>query len=464
MSNIFRAYDVRGVYPDELNEEIAEKIAGATAKFLSAHSASLGQAKKIVVGEDARVSSPTLIKAVLSGITKVGCDIYYIGQSTTPLFYFTVNNLDVDGGIMVTASHNPPQYNGLKIVGEGSRPISGETGLLDIKSISESNIIPHFFENKGHLCGVEGVSLDSKYVEFLLNESKNIPDSVKELKIVIDASNGMTPLVLNELLPKMGLNVSRLYFEIDGTFPNHLSDTSREENLRDLKDKVLVEKADVGIAFDGDGDRMAVVDERGNFVRADMVVGLIYKYFYDGDKVVHDSRFSKAVKELLGTNGIATRTGHSFAKTAMKQNDASFGGELSGHFFFKEMNYADAAILAMLRLVEILTKENKPISQLVTPFKKYFNSGEINIPLPITNQYEYTNLQTNILENLKNKYSDGKQSFLDGITVDYPDWWFNARFSNTEPFIRIVVEADTEKLIQEKVDELKSVIITPSSL
>ena len=459
MSNIFRAYDIRGIYPDELNEETASRIAGATVKFLQAHSTSSGQAKKIVIGEDARVSSPALTKAVLEGATKAGCDVIHIGQCTTPLFYFSVNNLDVDGGIMVTASHNPPEYNGLKIVGEKSRPISEDTGLKEIeKLILDTRTCTDLKQTDTDSGTIKELSLKNEYIEFLFNESKNIPDSVKELKIVVDASNGMTPLVLNDFLPKTKLNISPLYFDIDGTFPNHLSDTSREENMKDLKNKVLSEKADVGIAFDGDGDRMAVVDEKGNVVRADMIAALIYGHFYKGERVVYDSRFSRSVKDFFGMNGVISRTGHSFSKREMKQNDASFGGELSGHFFFKEMNYADAAILAMLRLVEILTKENKPISQLVTPFKKYFNSGEINIPLPITNQHEYTNLQINILENLKNKYSDGKQSFLDGITVNYPSWWFNARFSNTESLVRVVVEADSKEFMESKKEELISEI------
>ncbi|MBI2674516.1 MAG: phosphomannomutase/phosphoglucomutase [Candidatus Yanofskybacteria bacterium] len=471
MSNIFRAYDVRGVYPDELNEEIAGKIAAAAVKFLNA--------KKLVVGEDARISSPTIRDKVLRGIVAAGCDVHYIGRCTTPLFYFSVNNLDVDGGIMITASHNPPEYNGLKIVGKKSKPISGDSGLKEIEKLIEIKPIkprgPLAFTGK--LSGlrksiglakslIKEISLNKEYVDFLLSESKDIPDNGKDLKIVIDASNGMTPLVLNELLPRTKLNVSPLYFQIDGTFPNHLSDTSREENLKDLKDKVIAEKTDVGIAFDGDGDRMAVVDEKGNIVRADIVAGLIYKHFYDGDRVVYDSRFSRAVRDIFGASGIATRTGHSFGKTAMKQNDAAFGGELSGHFFFKEMLYADAAILAMLRLVEMLATENKPLSQLVAPLLIYANSGEINIPLPITNQYEYTNLQIKILEMLKNKYRDGKQSFLDGITVEYwdPDapvgtgWWFNVRFSNTEPIVRVVVEADTQELMEEKVKEITQLL------
>lgn len=437
MSKIFRAYDVRGIYPDELNEEIAEKIAGATVKFL--------QAKKMVIGEDARISSPALREAVLNGARKVGCDIYYIGQCTTPLFYFSVNKLGADGGIMITASHNPPQYNGLKIVGKGSASISIDTGLLDIKSISEAR--EEEFNPNGK---IENVSLKDKYIEFLLSESKNISSKAGDLKIMIDASNGMTPLVLNDLLLKTKLNVSSLYFEIDGTFPNHLSDTSREENLTDLKNKVLSEKADIGIAFDGDGDRMAVVDENGVVVRADMVTALLFSYFYKEGKVAYDSRFSRAIKDVFGTNGVVSKTGHSFVKTTMRQNDCSFGGELSGHFFFKEMNYADSAILAMLRLVEIMAKENKPLSQLVASFLIYANSGEINI--------EFNGDKEGLLNTLKQKYADGKISELDGISADYPNWWFNARFSNTEPLVRIVVEADTKELMESKKEELISEI------
>src|SRR3989338_3366721 len=443
MSNIFRAYDVRGVYPQELNEEIAGRIAEATAKFLNTHSASSGQAKKIVVGEDARVSSPALRKAVLDGITKVGCDVIYIGQCTTPLFYFSVNKLNADGGIMVTASHNPPEYNGLKIVGKGSIPISVDTGLLEIKKISEGDSV-----KEGSLGSIKDVLLKNEYINFLLNESKSIFDKARDLKIVIDASNGMTPLVLSELLPKMGLNVSPLYFEIDGTFHNHLSDTSREENLKDLKSKVIAEKADVGIAFDGDGDRMAVIDENGNVVRADMITALLYEYFYKGKKIAYDSRFSKAVKNILGDNSVISKTGHSFMKTTMRENDCDFGGELSGHFFFKEIDYADSAILAMLRLVEMLAKENKPISQLVAPFIKYANSGEINI--------RFEGDKKGLINTLKKKYSNGKISELDGITVEYPDGWFNVRFSNTEPIVRVVVEANTKELMKSKKDELVS--------
>ena len=444
MSDIFKAYDVRGIYPEEINAGTVKQIGNATVSFL--------KAKTMVVGEDARLSSPELGQAAISGITSAGCDVYDIGQCTTPLFYFSVNKLGADGGIMVTASHNPPEYNGLKIVGEKSRPISMDTGLLEIKKLSSLEI----YGNKNG--GVKETSLKEEYVDFLLNESKNISDKAKELKIVIDASNGMTPIVLNDFLPKTKLNILPLYFDIDGTFPNHLSDTSREENLKDLKNKVISEKADIGIAFDSDGDRMAVIDERGSMVRADMVTALLFRRFYKDSRVAYDSRFSRSVKEIFGENGVASKTGHSFVKTTMRQNDCSFGGELSGHFFFKEMNYADSAILAMLRFVELLAKEDEPLSQLVAPLIIYANSGEINI--------EFRGDRKKLLDVLKEKYSDGKRSFLDGITVDMWNipppaggWWFNARFSNTEPLVRIVVEAETKKLMQEKVDELKSVVL-----
>lgn len=439
--SIFRAYDVRGIYPQELNEESASRIAMATARFLKAN--------VLVVGGDARISTPGLKQATIKGITNIGCNVIDIGQCTTPLFYFSVNQLDADGGIMVTASHNPPQYGGFKIVGKGSLSISGDNGLPDIQSLSEVE-----FEGTSSVGSITETSLKDDYVNFLFNESKNIPGRVKDLKVVIDASNGVTPIVLKDLLAQIKLNVSPLYFDIDGTFPNHLSDTSREENLKDLKNKVTSEGANMGIAFDGDGDRMAVVDERGMVIRADMITALLAGHFYKDKKIAYDFRFSRAVKDALGESGVASKTGHSFVKATMRQNDCSFGGELSGHFFFKEMNYVDSAILAMLRLVEFLAREDKPISQLVKPFMKYANSGEINIELGIMNHA----LRIKILEKLKEKYFDGKVSELDGITVDYPDWWFNVRFSNTEPVIRMVVEANSKELMEQKVSELTSLI------
>ena len=440
MSNIFRAYDVRGVYPDELNEGIAEKIAGATAKFLNA--------KKLVVGEDARVSSPVLRKAVLDGATKAGCDVHYIGRCTTPLFYFSVNKLGADGGIMVTASHNPPQYNGLKIVGPGATPIASISGLFKIRDmvneVTESSV------NKG---AVQTTSFLNEYIDFLARETKF---KHKNTKFIVDASNGMAPVVLEPLFEKLDLKPVQINFDINGSFPGHSPDISKKENLEQLKNKILETGAEVGFAFDGDADRLTVLDEKGEKLPSEFVVGLLFKAqagLFKKPKVAHDLRFSKSVRELFGKNGFPSPTGYVFVRKKMKEVDADLGGELAGHFDFKEMNYAESAVLAMLKTLGIVSSSGKRLSELVAPFKKYFNSGEVNIPID-----QNDDLKSEIMENLKNKHSDGKQNFLDGIMVEYPDWWFNVRFSNTEPIVRVVVEANTQELMERRVRETTSEI------
>ena len=440
MSNIFRAYDVRGVYPDELNEGIAEKIAGATAKFLNA--------KKLVVGEDARVSSPALRKAVFDGATKAGCDVHYIGQCTTPLFYFSVNRLGADGGIMVTASHNPPQYNGLKIVGPGATPVASISGLFKIRDmvneVTESSV------KKG---AVQTTSFLNEYIDFLARETKF---KHKNTKFIVDASNGMAPVVLEPLFEKLDLKPVQINFDINGSFPGHSPDISKKENLEQLKNKILETGAEVGFAFDGDADRLTVLDEKGEKLPSEFVVGLLFKAqagLFKKPKVAHDLRFSKSVRELFGKNGFPSPTGYVFVRKKMKEVDADLGGELAGHFDFKEMNYAESAVLAMLKTLGIVSSSGKRLSELVAPFKKYFNSGEVNIPID-----QNDDLKSEIMENLKNKHSDGKQNFLDGIMVEYPDWWFNVRFSNTEPIVRVVVEANTQELMERRVRETTSEI------
>src|SRR3989344_101659 len=381
--NIFRAYDVRGTYPEELNEEAAFKIGKAVVSFLNA--------KKIVIGEDARLSSPSLSHAVRRGVLESGCDIFYAGVSTTPLLYFTVNETNSDGGIMITVSHIPPDKNGLKIVREESIPISSNSGLQEIKEIADKNFM--FKSGEGL---IHDVNFTKKYIDFLLDKSgfqdEAERDKINKLKIVIDASNGVAPLVLDGLLKYFNFKFTPLFFEIDGSFPNHLSDISRDENLQELKWKVLKEKADIGIAFDGDGDRMAVIDNTGEIIRSEYVLSL----------------------------------------------------------FFKDMKYADSAILAMLKLLKILDNEKKPIGELIKPFQKYFYSGEINI--------EISQDHKKLFEKIRFKYADGEINELDGVTVEYKNWWFNIRASNTEPLVRLVVEAESKGLMEEKVKEITSEI------
>jgi phosphomannomutase len=443
MSNIFKAYDVRGIYPEEINKEIAFKIGCATVKFLQAKN--LNKKLNLVVGEDCRLSSPTLRGAVIDAITKAGANVTYIGPCTTPLFYFSVNKLKADGGIMVTASHNPPQYGGLKIVGFESSPIGAESGLKEIEKISQETL--ELTKESGK---VEEVSLVSDYVDFVIKNSK-IGYNLNKLKIVIDAGNGMTPLVLRPLFEKLAMKPDQLYFEIDCSFPNHSPDISRAEALVDLKKRVMDTRGDLGIAFDGDGDRIMFVDEKGEIIRAEYILALLFKEgsgFFGKPKIVYDLRVSKSIKEFIGSMGVKSRPGHSLMKQVMRENHANIGGELSGHFFFKETKYIESSVLVMLKILKIISKSQKSLSELIKPFQKYYHSGEVNMPID--------NLErgAQMIKNLKEKYRDGKIDELDGVTVEYRDWWFNLRLSNTEPIVRLVVEADTKDLMDQKVKEL----------
>ena len=454
MANVFKAYDVRGVYPDEINKELSFKIGGATVEFLKANLPA-GRQGTLVVGEDCRLSSPTMRGAVIDAATRAGAKVYYIGACTTPLFYFSVDKLKADGGTMVTASHNPPQYGGLKIVGSQSRPIGSESGLKEIEKISQGEIQPARDMGK-----VEEVNLTDDYIDFVIQKSGIRSEKLKNLRIVVDAGNGMTPLVLGPLFEKIGIKPSLLYFDVDCSFPNHSPDISKAEALADLKRKVLETRADIGIAFDGDGDRASFLDKNGNKIGAEFILALLFKSesgFFRKPKTVYDLRASKSVKELLGGAGIRSRVGHAPIKELMRKHNAVLGGELSGHFFFKEMGYAESSMLAMLKVLKIISESNKSLDELIKPFQKYFHSGEVNMPIDNNEQGKI------IIQKLKEKYKDGKVDELDGVTVEYVDWWFNLRLSNTEPIIRLVVEADTEVMMEEKRNELLKVIKNPLS-
>lgn len=446
-TSIFKAYDVRGVYPDELNGDIAYKVGFATAKFLG--DKNKGKKLKLVVGEDGRIASPALRGAVIDAFTKAGADVIYIGPCTTPLFYFSVNNFKADGGIMVTASHNPPQYGGLKIVGYESSPIGAETGLKDIENISKGEFIP-----AQEIGSVEEKNAISEYVDFLVKES-GLGSDADKIKIVIDTGNGMKPLIVNPLMERLKLSFTPMYFEIDCRFPNHSPDISKSEALSELRKKVVETKADLGVAFDGDGDRVMFVDEKGEIIGADFILALLYKSassLFHKPKTVYDIRVSRSVKELLGSKGFKSRPGHSFIKQVMKEHDAELGGELSGHLFFREMKYAESSTLAMLRVIKILHESAGSMSGLIEPFKKYFHSGETNIAVPSREE------GLRIQKMLKEKYKDGKLDETDGVTIEYPAWWFNLRLSNTEPIMRLVIEADNADLMNQKVQELMTEI------
>ena len=443
-NGIFRQYDIRGVYPEEIYADIVRRIANATGRFL--------KAEKVVVGEDARVSSPELSRAVIEGLNSAGIDVLRIGISTTPLFYFSVNNLKVDGGIMITASHGPAKYNGLKIMGMGGQAVSLDSGLKEIQTLSDSIF------SGSRRGGVENISTLDRYVDFLIKNSAVDTKKLAKIKFVADASNGTVPVVLKELCGRLGLGPILINSDIDGRFPNHSPDTSKPENLLQLKKKVAEVGAGVGFAFDGDADRLSVIDENGIKIGSDFIAGLLFESkssFFKKPKIVYDLRFSRSIKDLAGKNGRPSRTGYPFIRAKMREFEAGIGAELSGHFSFKELNYAESAVLTMLYILKALANSGKKMSELVKPFEKYFNSGEINFELQNADD------KARIFEKLKEKYKDGSLNETDGILIDYKDWWFSLRPSNTEPLMRLVVEAKTGDLMERKAAELRGFIEAP---
>ncbi len=461
MSNIFKAYDVRGVYPEEINKENAYKIGFATVKFLLAKSN--GKKLNLIIGEDCRIASPTLRGAVIDAITKAGANVSYIGLCTTPLFYFSVNQLKADGGIMVTSSHNPPQYGGLKIVGTGSSSIAQNTGLLEVQRLAEESI-----EITRSAGTVEEINLVPDYIDFVIQKSGVSPPKLKKVKLVIDAGNGMKPIVLKPLFEKLGVSYMPLYFEVDCNFPNHSPDITKEGALEGLRKKIIEQKADIGIAFDGDGDRIIFMDENGIKIDSGCIFGLLFNdksRFFSKPRTVYDLRFSRSVKELVGKSGIKSRVGYVFIKELMDTHSCDLGGELSGHFFFKETNYTESSSLVMLKILKILSENDRKISELIKPFQKYYYSGEINTELGDTSiqssNEESKKKAVTIMNRIKEEYKDGKIDELDGVTIDLWDkdkFWFNVRPSNSEPVLRLVVEAKTKELMDQKVKELTQVI------
>jgi len=436
MDSIFKDYDIRGLYPDEITEDIAFRVGNATAQHLKSNT--------LVIGHDARPSSLSLAKKLEEGIQTAGCNTINIGPVTSPLFYFSVNMLQAEGGIMVTASHNPPQYNGFKIVGKDSISIGLENGLREIEELT------HAEQYQGSQKGTgKETSLIQDYVNFLLEVSTIEGMDLGKMDIVIDAGNGMTSLILDPLLKKINVNATRMMFEVSDQ-PLRGSDVSKDENILELKRKVVEMNADCGVAFDGDGDRIAVVDNLGNRIRSDLVLALLCKEPKIPLKTVYDFRISKAVRDSL--EGTPSRVGHSHIKEMMRENNADIGVELSGHFFFREMHYSESAILAMLKLLKVLALHRQPLSELVKPWLSHWHhSGEIVLDLLGRNPNQ-------IIDSIKEAYPKESIDETDGITISSSHWWFNIRPSHTESVMRLVIEADSEEILTEKKKEISRLL------
>ena len=441
---IFKSYDIRGEYPEQLNEHTAEKIGIATVQFLKGIKADV---KNIVVARDIRLSSESLARSLMKGIIKSGVNVIDIGEVSTDTTYFAVGHYNYDAGIMVTASHNPSKYNGFKLCHEKAMPISFDTGLSTISELARQTRLPAS-EQFGKI--IEKDILND-YKKYILNFANNI----RPLKIVIDAGNGMAgkmiPIVFNGLPCK----IVPLFFKPDGTFPNHEPNPLESKNLRDLQNKVRRTRSNFGVAFDGDADRCVFVDENGQEIGCDIITAIIAKELLrqeNGATIIYDLRSSRILpEEIKKAGGIPyrERVGHSHIKATMREKNAIFGGELSGHYYFRENWFADSGIIALIEILNVLSSRNVPMSNLIAPLKRYSSTGEINFKVADKDKK---------IEQIAEHFKDGKIDYLDGITVVYKDWWFNVRKSNTEPLLRLNLEGNTELIMEQRKKQVIDII------
>ena len=442
--SVFKAYDVRGIYPSELDEDGAYRIARAyTAHF---------EPRTVALGHDMRLSSPSMAKAAAEGIADAGADVAELGLVGTEMLYHAVTELGLDGGICVTASHNPKEYTGMKIVRRGALPVGGDSGLADVRALAELKL--------GDVGERGSVSSEDVWPSFVAKVLSFVDaDAIRPLRVVIDAANGMAGVMLPpvlEMLPQ--LDVIRCYFEPDGSFPNHEPNPLLPENREFIVRKVAEEGADLGVAYDGDADRCFFVDDTGEFVPGDFATALMAKAVLaktPGEKVIYDVRASWAVPETIEQAGgvpLVNRVGHAFIKQRMRAEGAVFGGEVSAHYYFREFSQADTGVVPFLVMLELVSRGGRRLSELLRPYRdRFFLTGEINTPVADVALK---------LQELKERYTTegGRVSHLDGISFEFDDWHFNVRPSNTEPLLRLNLEALSESVMVEKRDEVLGVI------
>ena len=440
LQGIFKAYDIRGVYPSELDENVARRIGQAFAKFV--------ETDRIAVGRDMRTSSPSLAAAFAEGAAATGCDVTDLGLLSTDGLYFASGLLDVPAA-MFTASHNPARYNGIKLCRAGAAPIGSDSGMGDIRALAEAEELP--------AGAPEGKIQPRDVLEEYARHCRNLVDAgvLRPLKIAIDAGNGMAGLTVPVVFSELPFEIVPLYFELDGTFPNHPANPIEPANVVDLQKTVLEEGCDVGLAFDGDADRVFLIDDRAQPVSGSLTTALVAERLLKknpGEVVLYNLICSWTVPEVIAENGgraVRTRVGHSFIKQVMAETGAIFGGEHSGHYYFRDNFRADSGMIAALLVLEALSEADRPLSELLVPFQRYAASGEINSEVAD---------QQGTIEQLSAAYAEGKQDRTDGLTVEFDDWWFNCRASNTEPLLRLNLEARTTELMENKRDEVLTLI------
>lgn len=446
---IFKAYDIRGIYGEDFDEEAAYKLGQAYIEMRKEES---DKAKfTIVVARDMRLSSPQLKESLIRGLTEAGADVVDIDLASTPTFYFAVANFNYDGGIIVSASHNPAEYNGFKITREKAIPVSGETGMY----ILRDKVMNNEFQKNETIGNI--IKRDDVLTTQIKHDFEFVDTSkVKPLKIVVDTANSMGSQYMEEITKQLPCEFVKMNFELDGNFPAHEADPLKEENNVDLQKKVVEVGADLGIATDGDGDRIFFIDDTGKTIDQSIIRGILAKIFLQdkpGSKVCYDIRPGKITRDLIEENGgipSVTRVGHSLIKEQAIREGAYFAGESSGHFFLNmEMGCFEIPVIVTLKLLLEFSQIDGKISEYLKQYQRYFHSGEIN---------SVVESKEKVFEALKEKYSDAEINELDGVTIEYENFWFNVRGSNTEPKIRLNLEATTQEIMEKKRDEVLNII------
>jgi phosphomannomutase len=440
--DIFKSYDIRGTYPDQLNEDVAQLIGRAFVQHLGV--------LQVAVGRDMRGSSQPLFDAFARGVTTQGADVVDLGLTSTDELYFAVGKFEYPAGAMITASHNPKEYNGLKLCREGAVPLSAQTGVFAIRDL----VAAGRFDTPARTGKVTRRNVLPGFVDHCLSFIDR--SALRPLKVAIDCGNGMGGLIVPAIFKHLPVEVIPLYFELDGNFPNHPASPIEPENMADVQRAVREHGADLGAAFDGDADRVFITDEHGDLVGGDMVTALVADMLLrrnPGATVLYNLICSRSVPEAIRARGgvpVRTQVGHSIIKAIMREKNAIFGGEHSGHFYFRDHYFADSGLIALLLVLELVSRENKPVSELLKPLDRRYRSGEINSRV--------TDVPAK-LRQITEAFKDADEiDELDGVTIQYKDWWFNIRPSNTEPLLRLNVEADDPALLARKRDELLALI------
>jgi phosphomannomutase len=449
LGRIFKAYDVRGTVPDQLDAQIVERIGAAFARFAADEAVRSNEApvQRVLVAHDMRPTGPDFADAFARGINAQGIDAVHLGLASTDELFFAAGHYDAPGA-MLTASHNPAGYNGVKLCLSGARPVGEQTGLQQVRDDTLHGLEP--VEPPGSIEECDALPAFVRHVHSFVD-----PSVLKPLKVAADAANGMGGLVAPAVFEGLPFELDMIYGELDGTFPNHPADPIQPENLRDLQTRVIETGADVGLAFDGDADRVFLVDDLGQLVSGSLTTAIVAAATLEkhpGSTILHNVICSKAVAEVVREHGgtpVRTRVGHSFIKQVMAESGAAFGGEHSGHYYFRDNFRADSGIIAALTVLEVMSRGGEPLSELRKPYERYVASGEINFPVPDP---------ASVIDGIADAYSDADLDRLDGLTVDLGDWWFNVRPSNTEPLLRLNLEAATPRECDAHVAEVSSLI------